>query len=83
MFSYKSLKFHQISYRNPYNFCFLKRAGCSDFQDAANLKFQYLGFPLSNFDKFWIAEIVLNWEQEEVDHILDSLKANLFQMDLV
>ena len=78
MFSYKSLKFHQISYRNPYNFCFLKKEDWSDFQDAGNLKFQYLSFPLSNFDKSWVAEIVLNWGTRGscyTDHIGDSLKA--------
>ena len=82
MFSYKSLKFHQISYRNPYNFCFLRKEDWSDFQDEGNLKFQYLGFPLSNFDKSWIAEIVLNWGTRrscQTDHEGDSLKANFFK----
>ena len=86
MFSCKSLQFHQISYRNPYNFCFLKKVDWLDFQEAGNLKFSYLGFPLSNFDKSWIAEIVLNWGTRgscHTDHIWDSRKANFFQMDLV
>ena len=55
-------------------------ADWSDFQDTGNLKFQYLGFPLSNFEKPWIAEIVLNWGTRgscHTYHILDSLKANV------
>ena len=40
------------------------------------------GFPLSNFDKSWIPEIVLNWGTRwsyHTDHIWDSPKSEFFR----